>query len=219
MRRFIYAPKSLAVCWGCPEVAQPRLIENPITLDQVEQVHCAKLLGICFTDTLQFEDHLVNMLKICSWRTYLLKPLQVQGLLQSYLNIVFRAMVQGKITYATPAWCGFLTVEQIGRINAFLKQAYKYAFCSEIFSFSDFADDADITLFSSMLMIQQCLNSTLPNVKTRTLHLQCEGKMHLRFTCVLWTYTKALFFPRCLYKFVLFRFILLVAFCSSAYFV
>jgi len=153
------------------------------------------------------------------WRTYLLKPLQDQGLLQSYLNIVFRAMVQGKITYATPAWCGFLTVKQIGRINAFLKQAYKYVFCSEIFSFSDFADDADITLFSSMLKIQHCLHSTFPNVKTRTLHLRCEGTMHLWFTCVLWTYTKALFFPRCLYKFVLFRFILLVAFCSSAYFV
>ena len=71
------------------------------------------------------------------------------------------------------------TVEQIGRINAFLKQAYKYVFCSEIFSFSDFADDADITLFSSMLKIQHCLHSTFPNVKTRTLHLRCEGTMHL----------------------------------------
>jgi len=30
--------------------------------------------------------------------------------------------------YALPAWRGFLTVEQIERINSFLKRAFKYVF-------------------------------------------------------------------------------------------
>ena len=43
----------------------PRLV-LPVPLDQIEQVHCAKLLGIYLSDALQFETHLVNVLKICS---------------------------------------------------------------------------------------------------------------------------------------------------------
>ena len=46
--------------------SQPRLVVLPVPLDQIEQVHCAKLLGIYLSDALQFETHLVNVLKICS---------------------------------------------------------------------------------------------------------------------------------------------------------
>ena len=45
----------------------------------------------------------------------------------------------------------FFTVEQIGRIISFLKRAFKYGLCSQLFSFLDLADDADQTLFNSML--------------------------------------------------------------------
>jgi len=38
-----------------------------------------------------------------------------------------------------------------GRINSFLKRAFKYGLCSQLFSFLDLADDADQTLFNSML--------------------------------------------------------------------
>ena len=63
----------------CPSTTQSRLVVLPVPLDQIEQVHCAKLLGIYLSDTLQFEIHLVNLLKICSQRTYLLKLLRVSG--------------------------------------------------------------------------------------------------------------------------------------------
>ena len=48
-----------------------RLVVLPVPLDQIQQVHCAKLLGIYLSDTLQFETHLVNLLTICNQRTYL----------------------------------------------------------------------------------------------------------------------------------------------------
>ena len=55
------------------------LVVLPVPLDQIEQIHCAKLLGIYLSDTLQFETHLVNLLKICSigGSTYLLNTLRV----------------------------------------------------------------------------------------------------------------------------------------------
>jgi len=43
----------------------PRLVVLSVPLDQIEQVHCAKLLGIYLSDTLQSETHLVTLLKIC----------------------------------------------------------------------------------------------------------------------------------------------------------
>ena len=70
--------------------------------------------GIYLSDTLQFETHLVNLLKICSQRTYLLKLLRDQGMPHTHLNIVFRAIILAKITYALPVWRGFLTDEQLG---------------------------------------------------------------------------------------------------------
>ena len=66
----------------------PRHVVLPVPLDQIEQVHCAKLLGIYLSDTLQFETHLVNLLKICSERTYLLKLLRDQGMPRTHLNTV-----------------------------------------------------------------------------------------------------------------------------------
>ena len=66
----------------------PRLVVLPVPLDQIEQVHCTKLLGIYLSDTLQFETHLVNVLKICSQRPYLVKLLRGQGMPRTHLYTV-----------------------------------------------------------------------------------------------------------------------------------
>ena len=60
-----------------------------------------------------------------------------------------------------------LTVEQIGRINSILKRTFKYEFFfSQLFSFLDVADDADQTLFNSMLKNNNVSQVILPEVKT-----------------------------------------------------
>ena len=170
-------------------------------LDQIEQVHCAKLLGIYLSDTLQFETHLVNLLKICSQRTYLLKLLRDQGMPRTHLNTIFRAIILANITYALPAWRGFLTVEQIGRTNSFLKRAFKYGLCSQLVSFLDLADDADQTLLNSMLKKQHCLQVILPKVKTSSLHLRQKGHMFDLPSCTLEMHYRS-FLPRCFFKFI-----------------
>ena len=133
----------------------------------------------------------------CSQRTYLLKPLRDQGMPRTDLNTVFRAIILAKITYALPAWRGVLTVEQIGRINSFLKGAFKYGLCSQLFSFLDLADDADQTLFNSMLKKQHCLQVILPEVKTSSLHLRQQGHMFDLPRC-----SQKIILPRCLFKFI-----------------
>ena len=158
-------------------------------------------MGIYLSDTLQFETHLVNVLKICSQRTYLLKLLRDQGMPRTHLNTVFRAIILAKITYVLPGWRWFLTLEQIGRINSFLKRAFRYGLFSQLFSFLDLADDADQTLFNSMLKKEHCLQVILPEVKTSSLHLRQKGHMFDFPRCTLEIHIRS-FFPRCLFKFI-----------------
>jgi len=65
---------------------------------------------------------------------------------QLRLNTIFQAIIISKITYAILALRGFLTGEQVGQINAFLKRCYKYGFCIKLYTIDELADDADYTL-------------------------------------------------------------------------
>jgi len=46
----------------------PRVSINPVPISEVQQVTSAKLLGITLCDTLRFDAHIGNVLKICSQR-------------------------------------------------------------------------------------------------------------------------------------------------------
>jgi len=49
----------------------------------------AKLLYVTFCSNLKFDEHVKNILTICSQRCYLLKCLKAQGLPAKQLNVVF----------------------------------------------------------------------------------------------------------------------------------
>ena len=66
------------------------------------------------------------MLKQCSQRIYLLRMLRSQGLSADHLSIIFVGLIVSRVLYALPAWGVFGSVGQSGRIDAFLKCAYKF---------------------------------------------------------------------------------------------
>jgi len=45
----------------------------PPAVDETEQLHCVKLLGVLFQDNLQMDSHVQNILSQCAQRMYLLK--------------------------------------------------------------------------------------------------------------------------------------------------
>ena len=49
----------------------------------------AKLLGVTFCSNLKFDEHVKNILTICSQHCYLFKCLKAQGLPAKQLNLVF----------------------------------------------------------------------------------------------------------------------------------
>ena len=108
----------------------PRLYIPPAPLSDVERVDSVKLLGVYFSETLRFDEHLkyVLTISICGQRLYLLKTLRGQGLSRANVNTVFQSLVISRLAYALPAWGGFLKQHQISKIDAFLFEAFKFGY-------------------------------------------------------------------------------------------
>ena len=95
------------------------LLPDPIS--NIEQVLESRLLGVIISGKFSFLSHVEYLLSVCSQRLFLLKLLRQQGLPQHELNIVYSAIILSRITYALPAWAGFLTADLIARIGSITK--------------------------------------------------------------------------------------------------
>jgi len=88
------------------------------------------------------------------------------------------ALVLSKIRYAIPTWSGFLSAELKRQLDSFLKRAFKYGFCSSLYTIEAIAEDADIDLFCKMDRSNHCAHSLLPRVKFFTHYLRPKGHMY-----------------------------------------
>src|SRR6218665_632810 len=82
-----------------------------------------KILSVTVTETLSVSAHVSNILGSCSSSIYALKTLQSRGMPASALHEVARATMLARLTYASPAWWGYLTAEDRDRIDRFYQRA------------------------------------------------------------------------------------------------
>ena len=125
-KMIINASKTKEIVFRRPN---PRLSIDLPALQAIEKIKETKLLGVIFSDSFHFDSHVNYILKICSQRSYLMRKLRDQGLSANQLNIVFDAIILSRIMYGVCAWSGFLSIELIGRIDAFFRRMFKYEFC------------------------------------------------------------------------------------------
>ena len=179
----------------------PRTFLMPAPLEGVERVNSVKLLGIILSNNLKFDMHIKSLLSQCSQRIYLIKLLRDQGLCHKKLNIIFQSLVVAKITYALPAWGGFITVALMDQINAFFRRAVKYKMTSKIFTIDELLKNSDRSLFNKICNTNHCLNFCLPEEKSEIYHLRPKGHNFLlpKITSEL---CKNSFINRCLYQFI-----------------
>ena len=147
----------------------------PAPLDDIERVNCAKLLGVVINGNCKFAEHVKTILSQCSQRLYLIKLLRDQGLCQANLNIIFEAIVVSKITYALPAWGGFVTAALIDQINAFFRRANRYKLCSKIYNFEELFIKTDKIHFRKIQDPHHCINFCLPSQKISVHDLRKKG--------------------------------------------
>jgi hypothetical protein len=173
------------------------------TFSDIEMVRQVKLLGVLISDTLSFESYVNALLSSCSQRFYLLKILRDGGMPIRQLNVVYSALIIGRIFYCFSAWGGFLNSEQAGRINALLKRAVKYRFTDTIYDFDGMLLHADCKLFKNIQCENHSLNHCLPASSTNDICQRLRKRRHnyVLPLCHYQLYRNS-FFARCLYAFL-----------------
>jgi len=137
-----------------------------------------------------------------SQHLYLLKQLRDQGLSLKQLDFVFQSIVITRIAYAAPAWSSFVSKEQEGKIDAFLRRSFRCGVSQQLFTFRQITEKADHTLFSSIINPTHCLHQLLPPTRTtQYMQLRDRGHPYILPTCVLQLYKNS-FINRCLFEYI-----------------
>jgi len=66
--------------------------------------------------------HVAELLTNCARTLFALRTLKQHGLPPEAVHTVFQAIVMAKINYASPAWWGFTSADDRGRLEAFYRR-------------------------------------------------------------------------------------------------
>jgi hypothetical protein len=142
----------------------------------VERVQALTILGVSFNNRLSFSLHVDNLLTKGHQRLYALKTLKSHGLSHPSLTNVTRSILFSVLTYASPAWWGFITQSDIQRLNSLLNKAKKWdLFQGTIPSFQSLCQYLDDSLFQSIIQNpNHSLYHLLPPLKPRHYNLRAS---------------------------------------------
>ena len=133
-------------------------------------------------------------------RLYLIKNLCIQGLSKEFVNIVFNAIVLGRLTYVIQAWDGYLLEYEIDRVDKLICKAHRWGLATIKYNYGDLLNEQDVKLFRACQQRGHCLSHHLTLKPKFTMSLRPSGHP---FVIPRLTYqiTRNSFFNRCLYNF------------------
>ena len=128
------------------------LISPPLIPD-IKRVNCLKILGVTFSDTLSVGSHVSGLVSKCNQNLYALKILRAHGLHGLALHDVCRTMLMNRLAYASPAWAGFATKEELHWLQSVLKKARRWGLDGgyALPTLQEIHSTADDKLFRSIL--------------------------------------------------------------------
>jgi len=172
----------------------------PAALDDVEEIDCCKLLGVMFQSNFNMDSHVNYLLSQCAQRMYILKLLRHQGMSSQQIITVAYALILSRITYALPAWGGFLSAALIGKINAFFKRLKCFEYISTCYTVSELLVSCDHDLFTKATRYGHCLHHLLPAARPVD-HLRPRGRPFQLYPAVTDLHKRS-FIVRSLYNFM-----------------
>ena len=128
----------------------------------VTRWYCIKTAKRRITQT---TPHVTELLKQCSQCVYLLRLLRSQALSAEHLSTVFVGFIISRLMYALPACSMFVSAGQAGRIDAFLKRAYKWGLSKDRVTLNELVHKFGLSLFQKIQSPMHCLNLLLPPKK------------------------------------------------------
>ena len=173
---------------------------NTIPVTQgLERVTTIKILGVTLKGDFSVDEHVSQLCIKASQNFYILKILRNSGLSTVQLHQVFNALVISKISYAASSWSGFLTQQQISKLQSILNKAERWGFTTAQSVVSIFLD-GDTRLFNNILCNNNhVLHYLLPPVKETSYHLRASTS-HCRLLSRKDSLLEKNFLIRMLYK-------------------
>jgi len=132
------------------------------------------ILGVTIEDDLHVHQHIDNLCAAAGQNLFALKTLKAHGASKDMLHQVCQATLVNRITYASPAWRGFASAADLGRLDAIFARAKRWgllkAFAPHV---QESMDKIDTTLFSKVLANNfHVLHNLLPSIKTTAYSLR-----------------------------------------------
>ena len=146
-------------------------IITPPTLIGITRVNSLVILGVLINDCLTAKDHVNKIIEACSRTMYALRVLRTHGLTGQSIETLYRATVQARLLYASPAWSGLCSADDRDRLDAFLRRSKRSGYCcADTPSISELFEQADECLFSSVL-----------NSENHTLHAVLPARTNIKY--------------------------------------
>jgi len=157
-------------------IKKPRSrVPDPPTLSSLPRVNTLKVLGVTLQSDLRMTTHINNIVARAGQTTYALKVVKSHGLSSNLLNTVTQGTLFSVITYASPAWVGFTSAEDLKRLQATMSRAHRWGLSASPVpvSLQALCDKADLTLFSKVASLGgHVLHSMLPDLQSNTHNLR-----------------------------------------------
>lgn len=147
----------------------------------VDRVSTLKILGVLVDDRLTFLSHVTETVKNCSQSLFALRTLRHHGLPDKALYLTFSSKLLSKLTYASPAWWGFISAASNDQLEAFIRKAQKFNYYSKTQPcFSQMVDKIESDLFRRIEMDpHHCLHPLLPPLKSSNYGLRKRGHSYM----------------------------------------
>jgi len=127
------------------------VVTPPSMLPGISRENTLKILGVKISSHLSASDHLRHVISESAQTLYALRVLRHHGMTEAGLHAVFRAVVVARLTYASPAWSGFITATDRHRADAFLRRSKRSGFCqSDLPEFEQLLEERDDELFDKI---------------------------------------------------------------------
>jgi len=98
---------------------------RPPELPGIRRATSIRMLDVTLTNHLSVSDHVRNVISRCAQSLHALKIMRCHGMNSDALKTVYKSVVLAKLLYASPAWRGFATSSDKGRIEAYVRRAVR----------------------------------------------------------------------------------------------
>ena len=120
--------KSAEVIFTDPNRKSRDKTTQPPPQPGIPRVDEIKILGVTISNRLSVNKHVHQTISACSQTLFALKTLRAHGLKDSSLQTIYKSVAVAKLQYAACAWRRFAAVQDIQRIESFLKKSIRARF-------------------------------------------------------------------------------------------